>query len=119
MATERMTADEFKALKRRSKYRNKPTTVNGRRFASKREAARYSELLLLERDGQIASLRCQPRYVFWVNGVRIGHYTADFVYWDCEAQTYVVEDAKGYRVRDWSRTKKLMRACFGVEVREV
>ena len=122
MATERMTADEFKALKRRPKYRNKPTTVNGHRFDSKHEAARYAVLTLLQKAGKFRDLECQVRYTFEINGVVIGHYTADFRYVDCETEKVVVEDAKSpatknetsYRLR-----KKLMLACFGVEVREV
>ena len=42
----------------KAKYRNKPT--NG--YASKREAARAQELLLLERAGKISGLKMQVPY---------------------------------------------------------
>jgi hypothetical protein len=105
--------------KKTPKYRNQVTYVDGRRFASKREAERYQHLTFAERAGTIGFLECQVLYRFVVNGVSVGRYTADFRYEDLYAGKIVVEDSKGYRPRDWSRTKKLMLACHGIEVREV
>ena len=84
-----------------TKYNNTPVTINGIRFASKREAARYRELVLLEQAGQIRSLRCHPRYeiipAFERQGEkhRAAFYTADFEYHDCVTGEYVAEDIKG------------------------
>lgn len=99
-----------------SKFRAVPTEIDGIRFASKREAARYRELRLLERAGQITDLRLQVRYPLVVNGVKIGRYTADFVYSENGAE--VVEDCKGVRVRDYVLRAKLMLALYGVTIRE-
>lgn len=99
-----------------NKYRAKKTVVDDITFASKREARRYQELRLLERAGQIGNLRLQVKYPLVVNGVKIGRFTADFVY--LENGSEVVEDAKGYRVRDYALRKKLMLALYGVEIRE-
>lgn len=101
------------------KYQNTPTDVDGKRFDSKREAARYQELASAERLGAIRDLETQVLYRFEVHGVKVGRYTADFRYLDLGTGETVVEDSKGKRVRDWYRTKKLMLACFGIEVREV
>src|SRR5512146_2768851 len=92
--------------RRRSKYGNKPTEVDGVRFASKREAARYSELKLLERAGQISALRLQPAFPLDVNGVPITRYVADFSY--VENGKRVVEDVKGYRTKEYQMKAKLM-----------
>lgn len=40
-----------------SKYHAQPTLVDGIRFASRKEAARYRELCLLERAGEIQGLQ--------------------------------------------------------------
>lgn len=80
------------------KYRNKPTTVDGIRFASKAEARRYSELKLLEKAGEITELRLQTRWPLsvqdpeWFVSRKIGDYVSDFDYRD--KYGLVVEDVK-------------------------
>jgi uncharacterized protein YegP (UPF0339 family) len=103
----------------KSKYGNVRTTVDGQTFASKREAARYQALRVYLNAGLIADLETQVVYRFEVNGVKVGRYSADFRYRNTVTGETVVEDSKGYRPRDWSRTKKLMRACHGIDVQEV
>ena len=82
-----------------SKYRNKPVTIDGIRFDSKREANRYCELKLLHQAGEIHKLRTHPRYTllepFEVNGVKYRgiNYTADFEY--VENGQLITEDVKG------------------------
>lgn len=102
-----------------TKYRNQKTEVDGIRFDSKKEAARWSELKLLERAGEIESLERQPKYVFETNGVTIGSYKPDFKYFD-KKLGWVVEDVKSpaskttaYRLR-----KKMMFAFHGLRVVE-
>jgi hypothetical protein len=99
--------------KKTHKYGAKPTMVDGRRFASKREARRYSELKLAEQAGKIENLRCQVRYRL----VQVVHYVADFVY--CENGNEIVEDVKGYRTREYKAKKKQMADQLGIEIREV
>src|SRR5437660_1011127 len=102
---------------RRTKYANEVVVVNGVRFASKREARRWLELRLLEGAGQISELRRQVRYDLDVNEIHVCAYLADFVYTE-KGQT-VVEDAKGVRTREYRLKARLMRACHGIEIREV
>jgi len=91
----------------RHKYQAQPTTVDGIRFASKKEARRYSELKLLERAGEIRDLELQPRYPMgtdadpvlirskgYPNGRRVT-YVADFRYYDTREARVIVEDTKG------------------------
>lgn len=81
------------------KYHNVPTEVDGHKFDSKAEAARYAELALFERAGSIANLQVHPRFVI-VDADEHGramHYEADFMYrdWSDYSGLMVVEDVKG------------------------
>ena len=77
---------------KRSKYRNKKTIVDGITFDSKKEAARYADLKLLEKAGLIRNLELQPVVPLIVNGVKIGSYIGDFAY--SERGSRVIEDVK-------------------------
>ena len=92
---------ERKNMKRKpqnfSKYGNRITYVDGIRFASTKEAKRYSELALLESTGKIDNLRLQPRIALMVNGIKIGFYVADFQY-DLNNRQ-VIEDVKSVATR--------------------
>ena len=99
----------------RSKYRNIRTVVNGISFASKREAARYRELVLLERAGVIKDLSLQVRMPLKVNGQVVSHYVADFQY--VEEGKLIVEDAKGFITDTFRLKSKLVKALYGVEIR--
>ena len=106
--------------RRRSKYGNVPTTVDGIRFASRAEARRYGELKLLRRAGKIDWLECQPRYPMEVNGVKVCDYVGDFVYLYNVAKTFVCEDVKGVETAVFKIKAKLFRALYPhVELRVV
>ena len=98
-----------------SKYRAVPTFVHGRRFDSKREAARYSELLLLGRAKVIQNLELQPS--FSLSGVAT--YRADFAYDDLELQQRMVEDVKGFDTAISRLKRKLVQAQYGIAVKVV
>lgn len=100
------------------KYRNKPTEVNGTRFASKREAARYKDLLWLKSVGKVTDLVLQKRYPIKVNGQLVTTYVADFVY-TTDAGESIVEDAKGFKTQVYSIKRKLMKAVHNIDVVEV
>lgn len=102
-----------------SKYRAVKTIVDGIRFDSKREAARWQELKLLERAGHIELLERQVKYPLVVCGVKIGTYIADAAYFDKQTGEHVTEDTKGFKTRDYIIKKKLMKALYGIEIREV
>ena len=101
----------------RAKYRNKKTTVNGKKFDSKLEAGRYVQLVRLQEGGVISNLKCQVRFALEINNNLICHYVADFTYRDAEFKE-VVEDAKGYDTKDYVLKKKLMRAIHGIDIQE-
>lgn len=101
-----------------SKYRNKPAETDGIRFASRKEARRYGDLKLMERIGEIHDLRLQPRFPLRVNGKLICTYVADFQY-TTKSGLRIVEDAKGYRTREYIHKSRLFEALNGFPVTEV
>ena len=102
----------------RSKYRNKKVTIDGKKFDSKAEGARYVQLKRMVNAGLITDLQCQPAFDLVVNGQKITRYTADFEYRDGESRR-VVEDVKGVRTRDYVLRRKLMKAVLGITVQEI
>jgi hypothetical protein len=94
-----------------SKYGNIKTVLDGIRFDSKAEAARYQELRLLECAGEIANLSLQPTFIlqdkFTIEKRTISAitYTADFMYE--ENGTVVVEDVKGVETAVFKMKEKL------------
>lgn len=103
--------------KKRRKYGNVPTTVDGIKFHSKREAKRYGELVFLVSQRKISGLELQPYFQFVVNGVMIGSYRADFGY--VENGKLVIEDVKGVKTQQYRLRKKLLLALHGIAVKEV
>lgn len=103
-----------------AKYGNTKVNVDGKHFDSKREAARWQELRLLERAGEISDLRRQVRYelVPKMSGERPVDYIADFVYRDKNGNE-VVEDVKGVRTPVYIIKRKLMLWRHGIRIREV
>ena len=55
-------------------------------------------------------------YPLRVNGALIGHYIADFVYWENDER--VVEDCKGVKTPIYRIKCKLMKAIYGIEIKE-
>jgi len=101
-----------------SKYRAVATVVDGRRFASRKEAERYQALRLLQKAGEIEKLQIQVKYPIQVNGEPICQYWADFVYVDCRSGHTVVEDVKGVRTAVYRLKKKLLHAVYGIDIVE-
>ena len=124
------------AYSRKPKYRNQRYEVNGCTFASVKEGKRYEQLLALQQDGQISDLQMQVKFellpiqrepdtVGKRGGVRKGRmierpvtYIADFVYKDRDGNT-VVEDAKGFRTKEYRLKRKLCLWRLGIRIHEV
>jgi hypothetical protein len=107
-----------------SKYRNKKTYVGNKVFDSRKEAARFIELQMLLKAGEISDLQLQVPYElmpsFKLNGetYRGIKYVADFVYKDKDGNT-VVEDAKGMRTEVYKMKRKLMAYVHKIKIKEV
>lgn len=125
------------------KYHNKKVTLNGIEFHSRKEARRYTELLLLERAGAIQDLRRQVPFElipaqyedvytgeYYKRGDRMGEpkmkrvcvekavtYYADFVY--VQGGETVVEDTKGFKTPEYILKRKLARYLLGIRINEL
>lgn len=78
-----------------NKYRNIKTVVNGITFDSRKEARRYTELMVLQRAKIITDLELQKRFEICpkkYENKRARYYVADFVY--VENGKRVIEDVK-------------------------
>ena len=112
---------------RSTKYGNRKTTVDGIEFDSRKEAARWLELRLLQRTGEISGL--QRQVVFELvpkSRDPFGHYVppvtykADFTYF--EKGKLVVEDVKSDATRklpEYRIKKKLMWFFRKLWIKEV
>jgi hypothetical protein len=123
---EEMSIEEYQELlkgKKPNKQHAIKTVVDGMTFASKKEADRYSQLKLLQRNGDIVYLQTQVKFSLNVAGVHICDYIADFVYVDRDKNGYVVEDVKGQKsgtiYQVFRIKKKLMKACYDIDVIEI
>jgi hypothetical protein len=104
---------------RRSKYGAVPTVVDNMRFASKREAAHYGTLKILERAGKISLLQLQPGFRLEVKGQLICTYVADFQYLDHGTMHVVTEDVKGMKTPVYRIKKKLLKALYDIDIVEI
>ena len=131
------------AQTKQSKYHNTPDERNAPeggkiRFDSKKEAARYDELMLMLKAGKIRDLKLQPQFTLQEayttpDGKRIRaiRYCAAFSYEIfCEALigasgggTWIekVEDvkSKATKTRVYAMKKKLMQEKYGITITEV
>jgi hypothetical protein len=94
----------------RSKYGNQKTELDGKVFASKKEARRYGQLRLLQAGRVIKGLTLQPVFPLEVAGIRVGKYIGDFSY--VEADRTVVEDAKGMRTPVFNLKWRMVKALY-------
>ncbi len=109
------TEEDFENILKQSeksnKYRNKKTVVDNITFHSKKEAAYYSELKLLERIGAIKNLELQPVFeiipsVKWNGKILIAKkYKADFKFY--QDGNKVIVDVKGIRTKDYILKRQL------------
>ena len=111
------------------KYGNKKTIIRGLEFASKREAARYVELLAMQRAGEIYELDCQSAFELIPAQLapsgrkeRRVTYVADFAYYRASDGQRVVEDVKSpvtVKLPAYIIKRKLMLRVHGIEVVEI
>ncbi len=109
-----------------TKYRNRPVTIDGMRFASQAEGARYVHLRTLQRAGHITELQFQVPYelapAVMIRGAKRKtpalRYFADFTYIDALGLTHV-EDVKGGKNTQAFVIKRHLMACRGVHITEI
>ena len=120
---------------RTHKYGAVQTVVDGIRFASKKEARRYSVLRLLEKAGEIEDLTLQPKFALHVPSTsgqvmraakaltqggmfKIGEYRGDFAYLDYK-RGRIVEDVKGFKTPMYRWKKKHVEIQYGITIHEI
>lgn len=86
-------------------------------FDSAIEARRWDVLRQRERLGLIRELRPHPKYLLELNGVQIGTYEADSVYY--QDGLIVAEDVKGVDTEVSQIKRALVKAIYSVDVRVV
>jgi len=101
------------------KYRNKITYVDGIRFDSKREADYYGKMKIMQRIGDFHVFAMQIAFPLVVNKVKICTYVADFVTYRADGTIIDLIDAKGFKTPEYRLKAKLMKACYGIEIKEV
>ena len=111
------------------KYGNKKTIIRGLAFASKREAARYAELVAMWRAGDISEPICHPSFELIPAQVACSGrkergvtYIADFSYYRASDGQRVVEDVKSpvtAKLPAYIIKRKLMLRVHGIEVVEI
>lgn len=129
----RFSEEEYEAFQKRQavhktqpkRYRNEPVAVDGEKFASKKQYARWCQLKMLEQAGKVSNLQREVPFEL-APGVTLSgkrkpslRYYADAVYE--EDGVTVVEDTKSditrrdpvYRIK-----KHLMKSVLGIEIRE-
>jgi hypothetical protein len=105
-------------LKGTSKYRAIKTEVDGIVFDSKKEAARYQELKLMQKAGEIDWIELQPTYPIEINGKKVFEYRADFLYRKMTGER-ILEDVKGVKTDIYRLKKKCVEAYYGITITEV
>lgn len=109
----------------RSKYYSKKIVVDGIKFDSKKEAAYYQKLKILEKADKIKNLTLQKEFLlqekFKLNGKtrREINYRADFSYISTDDDKLHIVDVKGYRTDVYKLKKKLFEYKYGIEIEEV
>ena len=128
----KMAAQMREQEQKKRKYNNIPTkraSPEGTdiKFDSKREAARFDELMLLLNTSRISDLKLQPAFTLQeayttVEGKRVRAivYRADFSYKDSDGKL-VVEDvkSKATKTRVYAIKKKLMLERYGISIIEI
>lgn len=74
------------------------------------------QLKLLQKQGLISDLQEQVKYPIVWNGVKVCTYIADFKYQEGDKE--VIEDVKGMITAIYRLKKKLMKACYNIEILE-
>lgn len=103
------------------KYRNKKTVVDGFKFDSKKEANRYLIYKDEKERKRILDFKMQVKYKFIINGQLVCSYVSDFVITHLDGRTEVI-DVKSEMTRKlpvYRIKKKLMKAIYNIEVKEV
>ena len=103
-----------------TKYHSRKVTINRITFASQLEGDRYTQLMLLEKAGEISDLVLQPEFQIlrgWVNPetgekIKSRFYIGDFQYLDNATGRIIVEDTKGIETPEFRLKWSLVKSQY-------
>jgi len=104
-----------------NKYGNKWVIIDNIKFQSTGEGNYYLELKSRMLRSDIQDFKRQVPFEFFVNGIRIGKYIADFVVLNFDGSIEVI-DFKWMitaNLATYQMKKALMKACYSVSIKEV
>ena len=120
-----------------NKYKNrKVIAADGSVFDSKKELRRWYELQAMQAEGKIHNLERQVKFTLIPTqrepstigkrgGLHLGkviekecYYLADFTY-NLPTGEKVVEDAKGFKTKEYAIKRKLMLYVHGIRIKEI
>ena len=110
-----------------NKYHAEKVTIDGITFHSKKEGARYQQLCMLEKAGQISYLTLQKSFELAPACTIAGkkkpplRYVADFVYIKNDTPypgETIIEDCKGFRDKVYILKRHLMKTVLGIDILE-
>lgn len=117
----RQLFDAVEQPKKKSKMQNKAIILDSIWFQSQGEGYYYLELKSLLQAGKIQDFKRQIPFEFWVDGIRIGKYVADFGVLNHDGTLEII-DYKGRFTAGlalYKMKKALMLACYQVAIKEV
>jgi len=103
--------------RKKGKFGNNITYVDGIPFDSQKEAKRYRVLRKALKEGKISFLARQVQFELNAPGTHSLIYEADFTYTTADGRQ-IVEDSKGHRTREYLKKKRLMKKVHGIEILE-
>lgn len=122
-----MTKEEYQQLlAASSQKKSKYGAVKSGGYASRKEHHRACELAIMQRAGLISELREQVKFElipaqYGADGKLLERgcsYIADFVYNDNNG-SFIVEDTKGVRTKEYIIKRKLMLKVHGIVISEI
>lgn len=102
---------KFKHFKRKTKYGNKSTVFEGKRYDSKFEAKVAQDLAWRVKAKELTHFDTQVTIPLVVNGMKICTYRIDFVAYRTDGITEYIE-AKGYETPLWKFKWSLFEALW-------
>jgi hypothetical protein len=118
MTVQEWKLQQFRPTGKQNKYRNKKVEFDGRKFDSLKEAKRYAANKQLIAIGELRNQELQVKYRFDINGFHVCSYHADFVETHPDGRVEVV-DTKGFRTKEYIIKRKLMKAIYNIDIKEV
>lgn len=97
-----------------NKYNNCITYIDGKRFASRKEAMHFVYLRSLQEKAQINNLQLQTSMEFKINDKKIFTYRPDFEYDDNNGHHII--DVKGVQTPLFKLKRKLIEAQYNCKI---